>query len=285
MKSADKIKISIAQTNSFLTNIPKNISHHSEFIKKAISEKSDLVVFPELSLSGYNLQDSSFDIAVSENEEIFKPLKEFSKEISILIGFPEKGKNGEIYNSSAFFEDGIMVISHRKRYLPTYNVFDESRFFTRGNELTAVNSKLGKIGVLICEDSWHPGLSYLLAYQKIDILAIIAASPYRSQLESESLDAMAKWNSICQAYAATYSLPVIFCNRVGSEDGILFWGGSSVYKAGGLKIEEAPKFEEMLLTCLIDKQEMRRDRFASTQFHDEDVLWQLDQLKKITRTN
>lgn len=285
MSKPNNHRISLAQINSYLTSIPKNIDHHLKQIETAISEKSDLIIFPELSLSGYNIQDAGFDIAVDADSEILDSLRKQSKYISILLGFPERGKHGEIFNSACLLENGEAGIVHRKRYLPTYNVFDESRFFTHGNSVEPCLTKIGRTGVLICEDSWHPGTAYLLAYQNIEQLIIMAASPYRSQLASETLDTMAKWNTICQSYAAMYQIPVYFVNRVGSEDGILFWGGSSAFKAGGYKFAEAPKFEEKLITVDCAKNEMMRDRYISTQFLDEDLQWQFAQMEKLIRNH
>ncbi|MCA0445112.1 MAG: acyltransferase [Bacteroidetes bacterium] len=277
------LSTALVQFNSRLLDLQANLKRHIKFATEAIEKGAKIIVFPELSLSGYNLQDAVYDVAISEENPIFDELKPLSQFASLLIGFPERGSDGELYNSACLIEAGKVKIAHRKRYLPTYNVFDESRFFTRGNDISVIDTAVGKIGVLICEDSWHPSLAYLLAHQGMELLIIMAASPYRSELASETLDISSKWKIICQSYATTLSLPVVFCNRTGSEDGILFWGGSASYKAGGQEAGKLPLFEEGVLFSVFSAIDRNRERFASSHFLDEDLLWQHHQLGKILR--
>lgn len=277
------ISTALVQFNSRLLDLQSNLTRHIQFATEAIEKGAEIIVFPELSLSGYTIQDAVYDIALTPDSAILNELKPLSQFASLFIGFPERGSDGELFNSALLLEAGKVKIAHRKRYLPTYNVFDESRYFTRGNEINVIETSYGKIGVLICEDSWHPSLAYLLAHQGMDLLIIMAASPYRSELASETLDISSKWKIICQSYATTLSVPVLFCNRTGSEDGILFWGGSAAYKAGGQEIGKLPLFEEGLLFSSFSELDRNRERFASSHFLDEDLLWHHHQLGKILR--
>ncbi|MBN8706757.1 MAG: acyltransferase [Bacteroidetes bacterium] len=285
MTSSESQTLSIAsvQLNSRLLDLHSNLKKHVQLASEAIAKGAKIIVFPELSLSGYNIQDAVFDIAITVSNPLFDELKPLSFSASILFGAPERGRDGELFNSAFLIEKGTISVVHRKRYLPTYNVFDESRFFTRGNEINVFSTEAGKVGVLICEDSWHPSLGYLLAHQGMDILIIMAASPYRSELASETLDISSKWKIICQSYATTLSLPVIFCNRTGSEDGVLFWGGSAAYKAGGQETGKLPLFEEGILFSTFSAVDRNRERFASSHFLDEDLLWQHHELGKLIR--
>lgn len=275
--------VAAVQFNSRLLDFQTNLKRHILLATEAIEKGAKIIVFPELSLSGYNIQDAVFDVAISPDAPILEELKHLSRFATLLIGVPERGRDGELFNSSFLIEAGKVTVAHRKRYLPTYNVFDESRYFTRGNDLKVIDSVAGKLGVLICEDSWHPSLGYLLAHQGMDLLIIMAASPYRSELASETLDISSKWKIICQSYATTLSLPVIFCNRTGSEDGILFWGGSAAYKAGGQEIGKLPLFEEGMLFSTFSAVDRNRERFASSHFLDEDLLWQYHELGKLIK--
>lgn len=284
MASSDHtLSTALIQFNSRLLDLQANLNKHCKLATQAIENGAKIIVFPELSVSGYNLQDAVFDVALSSENPVFDELKSLSRFASILIGVPERGDDGELFNSAFLIEDGKVRVAHRKRYLPTYNVFDESRFFTRGNDVKVMDTGAGKIGVLICEDSWHPSLAYLLAHQGMDLLIIMAASPYRSELASETLDISSKWKIICQSYATTLSVPVVFCNRTGSEDGILFWGGSAAYKAGGQETGTLPMFEEGILYASFSAIDRNRERFASSHFLDEDLLWHHHQLGKILR--
>ncbi|MCK6600745.1 MAG: hypothetical protein L6Q77_02870 [Bacteroidetes bacterium] len=269
------------QFDSRLLDLPFNMQKHVRLAGEAVEKGAGLVLFPELSLSGYNLMDGAFDVAIDPSGSFFDELKPVSQFAPVLAGFPERGTDGGIYNSAVLIDQGRVQVIHRKRYLPTYNVFDESRYFTRGNSLNVVKTSAGVVGVLICEDSWHPSLANILARQGMDFLVIIAASPYRSELASETLDITSKWQIICQSYATTLSLPVIFCNRTGSEDGILFWGGSAAYKAGGQIAGSLPMFEEGILFGSFQPADKLRERFASSHFLDEDLLWTSEQYKKL----
>lgn len=267
------LRLALIQTDSRLCDLKANTTAHRELARKAIESGANLVVFPELSLSGYQLMDATYDLAITTGSPLFDEFKPLSMFAPILTGAPERGTDGQIYNSVFLIDNGDVLVIHRKRYLPTYNVFDESRFFTPGKELRPVQTRVGTLGVLICEDSWHPTLAWLHAQQHADLLIIMAASPYRSELARETLDIRSKWKAIAQSYAITLSLPVAVCNRVGSEDGILFWGGSAIYKAGGQQIAEAPLFEPDELVATLHSQDRNRDRFASTHFLDDDPVW------------
>ncbi|NUQ80958.1 MAG: acyltransferase [Bacteroidetes bacterium] len=278
------LRLALIQTDSRLCDLKSNTIAHRELARKAIESGANLVIFPELSLSGYQLMDATYDLAITPDSSLFDEFKPLSMFAPILTGAPERGADGQIFNSVFLIDNGEVRVVHRKRYLPTYNVFDESRFFSAGKEIQPADTRVGKLGILICEDSWHPTLAWLHAQQQADLLIIMAASPYRSELAVETLDIRSKWKAIAQSYAITLSLPVAVCNRVGSEDGILFWGGSAVYKAGGQQLAEAPLFEPTELVATLNTQDRNRERYSSTHFLDDDQLWFQNQTSKLSKT-
>jgi len=158
------MRIAAAQISSVLGDLEKNIEHHLKYCDEAIKNKTDMIVFPELSLTGYSLKDINFTIAVNiAKTKLLDKLKEKSKKISIICGLAEEDENFAIYNSGILISDGEIKFSHRKIYPPTYGLFEEFRYFSRGNECRAHDTKFGKIGLLVCEDLWHLSLPYTVA--------------------------------------------------------------------------------------------------------------------------
>mgnify|MGYP002415198303 CR=1 FL=1 len=154
------MKVYIGQIKPTLGNVEKNLNMMLEVIDKAIAEKNDIVVFPELSLTGYSLEDIVFDVAIKEVPSV---LLEKSKEIGIIFGAVELGEEEYPYNTAYYLEDGKVVHKHRKVYLPTYGAYQEGRNFMAGDKVRAFDTKFGRLGILICEDVWHQSTQYILA--------------------------------------------------------------------------------------------------------------------------
>ena len=147
-----KCKTAIAQIDCRVGAFEQNLKHHLEFIDRAIAEGAKLVLFPELSLTGYTLRDLAWDVAINPfQNKIIAPLLEKSRKISIAVGFVESGTHYGIYNSAMFLEDGEIKHIHRKLYPPTYGMFEEGRYFSVGKTIAAFDSKLGRFGMLICD--------------------------------------------------------------------------------------------------------------------------------------
>jgi len=175
-----KVKITLAQTDSVLGNIDKNLEIHYNAIEKAIEEKSDLIVFPELSLTGYVLRDLNYELSINpKSSSILDGLKKLSKNIDIICGAVEEGDEFGVYNSAFYFSAGQFAGSHRKVYLPTYGLFEEERYFSPGRRLETFDAKFGKLGILICEDLWHITLPYILAKKGAFLIVGLSASPTR----------------------------------------------------------------------------------------------------------
>jgi predicted amidohydrolase len=264
-----KFTIALAQIDSVLGDIKKNVAKHTEWIIRAKEGGADLIVFPELSLTGYSIKDGNWDLALrAEESDLLKPLLDESRDISILAGCVEEGTELAMYNSAFLFEDGRVVSAHRKNYLPTYGMFEEARYFSPGKSVRACNSKLGKLGVLVCEDLWHLPLPYILAKDGAQVMIGLVASPTRLAGEEARLQ-IAEVNSEQHRALARYiSSYVVFCNRVGYEDGVNFWGGSEVIGPDGNTLVQAKLFGEDLVFAEI---EVRRARRLSRHFLDDDI--------------
>ncbi|MBL8007450.1 MAG: hypothetical protein JNJ56_07955 [Ignavibacteria bacterium] len=275
------MKAAVAQINSVLGNLERNIDHHLEFCDEAIKNKADFIVFPELSLTGYSLKDINFSISVNTAKtRLLDRLKEKSREISIICGLAEEDENFAIYNSGIFISDGEIKFTHRKIYPPTYGLFEEFRYFSKGRECKAHETKFGKIGLLVCEDLWHLSLPLTAALDGAQIITGIAASPTRLAADSEKFRNYEINSEHHRTYARILSLYFIFSNRVGYEDGINFWGGSEIIDPFGNIISAARLFEEDIIYAEINPEEVRRARHQARHFLDEDTDLTIKNLKK-----
>lgn len=273
--------IAVAQTDSAVGNVAGNISHHVSFIKKAIAKKAKIVVFPELSLTGYSVKDLNWDVALrAEPGKMFSEFLKLSKSITIIAGAVEESENFGIYNSAFLFEDGKAHSAHRKIYPPTYGMFEEMRYFNQGKDLRVFPSKHGNLGILICEDMWHASLPYILAHDGADVIISLTASPTRISGTSEKLTVAEVNHEQHRAYARLLSTFVVFANRVGYEDGVNFWGGSQIVDPSGSALVTAALFEEDIIFAKVDENSIRRARRFSRHFVDDSLEFTIDQLKK-----
>ncbi|MBI5463720.1 MAG: hypothetical protein HY966_02050 [Ignavibacteriales bacterium] len=264
------IKAAVAQIDAKVGNLHANLAHHLKVIASAREQGAQLVVFPELSLTGYSLKDLAWEVALDPStSNVFAELKSVSKKISLAVGFVEAGSNHGIYNSAAFLEDGEIKHIHRKVYPPTYGMFEEGRYFSAGNSVRAFDSKYGRFGMVICEDLWHMALPYLLASDGAEALFALTASPTRMSGTDGVLDNKIVNTEHHRAYARLLSIYLLFANRVGFEDGVNFWGGSSITAPNGQETVEAKLWDEDLVFGMLDSTELQRARRQSRHFIDE----------------
>jgi predicted amidohydrolase len=244
------MKVAIAQINPTLGDVDRNAALHREWIDRARQRGADLVVFPELSLTGYLLQDLAQDLALDlGHSPVGRRLAAASSRISVLAGASEVTGEFRFHNTAVLYEEGRLAHLHRKVYLPTYAMFDEGRYFAPGDRFRVHRSpRLGRLGVLVCEDAWHPSSSYLLAQGGADLICILSAGPVRGLRAGGELTSRSAWRDLCRVTAQFNTTYVLYCNRVGQEEGWTYSGGSlAVDPLGNLLAEAGPEEEEMLL--------------------------------------
>lgn len=266
-----KLSIALAQINTALGNVPRNLEKHLDFIQQAKTNGADLVIFPELSLTGYVLQDlvPTVSCRPRPDDPVFRHLLEASHKLDLVVGFVEEDSRSRFYIASAYLSRGEVVHVHHKVYLPTYGLFDESRFFAWGDSVQAFNTRFGRVGMLICEDFWHASPPYLLWLDGADLFLFCSASPGRGLIDAPELES-ARWvNHILRAYSSLYTSFVAHTNRVGFEDGLNFWGGAAVYDPNGEQISQAPYHEECLTQTEIDLNQLHRTRARLPLLRDE----------------
>lgn len=263
--------IALAQINTHLGDVGANLEKHLALIAEARSHNADLILFPELSLTGYVLQDLVPQVArrASTSDPIFKPLLEASHELDIVVGFVDEDHRHRFYIASAYLSGGEILHVHHKVYLPTYGLFDEGRFFAWGDAIRAFDTRFGRVGMLICEDFWHASPPYLLWLDGADLLLFTSASPGRGLNAAPQLES-ARWvEHINQAYASLFTAYVAHSNRVGFEDGLNFWGGATVHDPNGKLLLKGPYHEEALSLVEVDLNQLHRTRTRLPLLRDE----------------
>jgi len=278
---ANRVKIAIAQLNPVLGDLQKNLALHEQRVEEARKGGMNLIVFPELSLTGYFVKDLVPSLALSSDHPSLDPLKKMSREISIVVGLVEESPDHQFYNAAFLLEGGEGRHVHRKIYLPTYGMFDERRYFASGFRLKSAPSPWGPLGLLICEDLWHPSAPYVLSMEGMDILIGLSSSPGRGLGSEEKLESVKIWECLIYTYAYLFSCFVVFANRVGYEDGVHFWGGSQILSPTGVLLAKGKYHEEDLIVAECERSELRRERATSPLLRDERPSLVLRELQRI----
>jgi predicted amidohydrolase len=265
------LNLALAQISTKLGDVESNLEKHLDYIEQAKKQKADLLVFPELSLTGYVLQDLVASVAhkPTENDPVFKQLLKASRDLDLVVGFVDEDSRHRFFIASAYLSEGKVVHVHHKVYLPTYGLFDEGRFFAWGDAVRSFDTRFGRMGMLICEDFWHVSPPYLLWLDGADIMLFSSASPGRGLTDREKLES-ARWvERVNKAYASMFTSFVVHSNRVGFEDGLLFWGGATVNDPNGELLAQGPYFEEALTIAELDLNQIRRTRTRLPLLRDE----------------
>jgi predicted amidohydrolase len=240
------------------------------------------LLFPELSLTGYFLRDMVPDVALGLGSREVENLKRLSRRVAFVAGLVEESSDCRFYNAAVYFDRGEIRHVHRKVYLPTYGMFDEQRYFARGDRIRAFETRFGRMAMLICEDLWHPSTVYLAALDGALAILCPSASPMRGLTEGQPQDDNARyWEMINRTYAETYGLFLIHGNRAGFEDGVGFWGGSEIVDPFGREVTKAIYYERDFVTGEIGFGSVRRRRMVAPLLRDEDLDLTINELMRI----
>lgn len=212
------------------------------------NKSADVVVFPELALSGYLLQDKLYEDAWKLDE--LDDLKKASEACDIVIG-AALWDEGHVYNSALYFSRGQLVHIHHKNHLPTYGMFEEGRYFSEGNDMTSFRTPHGNAIMVVCEDLWRAETMGVIASSDAEVVYVLAASPARD-FTDEGINIESQWDALLKSAALLSHNYVVFVNRVGFEDGLGFWGGSRVISPMGKTEHSLPLFECEEKVCLLD---------------------------------
>lgn len=273
MSGVEGLTVALAQITPTLGNVPANVAQHVSVIARAKETGADLVVFPELSLTGYFLEDLVPDVALRVDAEELRPIAEHSQEIDVVVGCVIVSDDARFYDAMLYFSKGELKHVHRKVYLPTYGLFDESRYLASGNTFRAFPVSCGGVtwraGILLCEDMWHPSAAVNLAQQGVELFICPSASPGRGVNQGRTLGTAQGYDAMTKTYGQLFTSYVVYCNRVGYEDGVGFWGGSRVVAPDGGVLIEAPERDETLVVCRLSYEYLKNVRFALPLLRDE----------------
>jgi len=252
------MRVALAQVNCTLGDIDANVERAAKAIAAARAEGADLVVFPELNLCGYSVGQVEEDLGMHADDPRILRLAQDAGPVHVLVGFSEGGAGLHTYNSAAYLADGEPVHVHRKLYLPTYDIFEERKHFSPGQQMRAFSTRHARTAVLTCNDAWQPQLAFVAVQDGARLLLMPTSSA--QSLFPERYDSPTYWKDITRFYARMFQVFVVFVNRVGSEGKLRFWGGSHVVDPWGNPVAEAALDEEALVCVDIDLAAVRRRR-------------------------
>ena len=255
----EKIIVAAAQIATVPEDLEANLNTHLDSIAQAKSQGVDLLVFPELSLTGYSLSDESFRLAQSRHSAIVRTIAEASDGLTTQFGFIEEGPGAQFYNATLAVRDGKIQHLHRKVNLPSYGNLDENKHFATGRFMeTATLDETWRYAILICADAWNPALIHLAAMNGATLLSV----PISSSIDAVGGDFSNPhgWDLAVRFYAMMYGMPVVMTNRIGTEGTATFWGGSCIIDAHGRVLTQAGD-EPALLTAELDYAQVREARF------------------------
>ena len=277
------MRIALAQIDCRLGNIPANIATHRACLSAVRARGgADLVVFPELSLTGYRLR-SNIHRAMLDDAELADVCAQLGAEGALpaegycAVGYVELTARAALHNSVELLHGCQSALRHRKVYLPTYGMFEEQRYMRPGDrfrttDIALANGESWRVGVLCCEDAWHDSAWLLMQARGADLIIVPSASPGRG-VESERLGSQQSWYGILSTQAEFTGCWVAYCNRVGFEDDIHFWGGSALFSPTGEIVSEAALLDPDLLVHDIDQRAITTARLLTPLTADEN--WDL----------
>lgn len=269
------MNIAVAQFAPALGQLEANLKIVRAFHEQAHQAGADLVVYPELALSGYKMEQKSSRHALGREHPIFLELLGLSERLPLVIGFAERSPRGRIYNAAALLAEGEIVHLHRKVCLPTYGAWEEQKHFAKGRALKVFSYRGFRIALFVCYDFWYPSMTYLAACDDADLMIVLA----NSCRDPEEYNPRT-WELLIQTPAVLYGSYVVFCNRVGLEYGESFWGGSAVIAPRG-EVAARAGADETLIYAMLEPDKTTQAREALPLMRDAELDFTARELQRI----
>ncbi len=271
LRTPKPIRVGLVQFKPRKADVQGNLARVRERIRET-GEDLDLLIFPETVLTGYFLEGGVSESAVSVEEVVEGLGQPRDSGPDLVLGFYERWRRG-IYNSAAYLEAGSgdyrLRHVHRKVFLPTYGIFEEARFADPGRDVSAFETRFGRMGLLVCEDMWHSLLPTILALDGAEMILVPSASPAREfGPEHGRPGNLVRWDTLAQGAAGEHGIFVAVSQLVGTEGGKVFPGGSVVAGPDGSVLARGPLLEEGLVTVGLDGTAIERARFDTPLLTD-----------------
>jgi len=274
------MKTRAIQFSPKLGDLAANLTEHQRKIEQAVAAGIELIVFPELSLTGYQIKDLIYDLDLRLESPAIQQLVEWSRQIDIVVGLPLERQHGIWTNSALYLHNGTILHRHDKTQLPNYGMFEEAMIFAGGDRFQAFTCRGLKIGLLICREIIFPMHSYLYFLQDCDLIIGISNSPQRN-LGPTGFASWKLWETMGYVIGQFHHLHYLFVNRCGFEDGIGFGGGSFHVNPGGAVACQAPYIGPADFDTTIDVAEVRQARLTANYRRDEHPHTMLRELQRI----
>jgi N-carbamoylputrescine amidase len=282
MSSPAALSVGVAQTASTLGDVDANHRKHLDVIDAARSARIDVLVFPELSLTGHAAGADALRVALRQDDDVVASIARASSAMWTVFGLIEEGAGAQFYNAAIVVRDGAVVAVHRKVNLATYGRLDDGKHFAAGIRIdTFAVAAPWHASIVICADAWNPALVHLAAMQGATLLL----APVSSALEAvdADFDNPGGWDLNLRFYALTYGLPVAMANRVGAEGDLTFWGGSRIVDPFGRTLAIAEDRREALVHAQLDFAEVRRARYRLPTVRDANLPLVHREIERILR--
>ena len=268
-KSRSVLKVAVAQIETRLGDLDGNLDIHLDFIERARGAGVDLLMFPEMSLTGHAGGQMTLALALSRRDERLLRLANASGSMTTVVGLLEEGPAAQFYNSAYVFRDGQLVHIHRKVNLATYGHYEDGKHFASGRYVETFSlAPDWRVCVLICNDYWNPALVYLAALHGATLLLAPASSG--AEGVGSEFDNPANWATALEFYSMVYGTPLIFANRCGIEQDLTFWGGSRVLDPYGKEAVRAGETQTMIVTDL-NYEDVRKARYQLPSVRDSNL--------------
>jgi len=262
-------RIGTGQVHAERNDVQGNLDRIADMVDRAEAEGVDQLLFPELALTGYVVDNRFSQAAVKLTGPEVTRLRDLSKRVSLAMGLIEETDTALFYNSAVFLENGKIKHVHRKLYLPTYGMFDERRYFAAGWDVSAFDTHQARNAMLVCGDAWHIPLAYIAAHDGADVLMILAASSKEGL--TDTTPCADAWHCMCRSYALTLSCFVVFANLAGNDGTHNFWGGSFVVGPDGNIMAESKTCEPDLVVADLDFKQLREQRLKLPFRRDDSI--------------
>lgn len=282
MLTNKKFKVGAAQFASEIADVDANIDIHLDWIAKGREADLDLLVLPELSLTGHYGSNRLLDVAMIRQDPRLQRLVEAAGPMAVTLGFVEEGPAAQFYNAAVIIKDGEILHLHRKINVPNYGKLEEGKHYASGRFVeTCRLAGPWQAGLLICADVWNPALTHLAFLHGATLLIC----PVSSGVEAvgAEFDNPGGWALTCRFYAMMYGAPVIMVNRTGTEQDLTFWGGSRIIDPFGKEIAVAGTGAE-LITATLDYDVVRKARHLLPTVRDSNVALVLRETRRLEQS-